>query len=484
MASWADVPWVVVAHQGLYQHLTPIAVAHIGRFSAPVSAQQTSRWTLEAHDRVRQSWMGRSSLVLSSQHKSQYGKAASVEVSHRGLFDHRVQQRTGHRAAWTNTSPVTAQHQGRHRLLLLNPAARQHQSLWSMPRAQVRRITGQPVLRHQGKTIELLEARISADEDSAVWLADLTLARIEDFERMAIGDGIALDLYGEVFSLVIDAKRLSRPEPALLDLQISAMSPVAAAAQPITEQWLGPINARSAVEDLLGPIDWRLPEWDIPAGTLAAGGETPLSVARRIAAAVGGLVESAPDGTLIARLRHPVGPPDYGSATADHIVTEADLTQVETRLEPKTLQDRFVIHFGAEASVSDRVEFIRDVGDPQTGIVRIYPSPWRSVSLAHTGDASVSVTALGEVVREEIEFIEFRYGTGETSYPITRINDFRWQYVDLGAVTCTSDSTRINSVTAGYSLLDLRYSTRALEYRVSDPRIEEIQFLVLDEDTP
>jgi len=484
VANWADVPWVVVAHQGIYQHLVPITVAHTGRFSAPVSAQQISHWAVNAHDRVRQSWIGRSSLVLSSHHRSRYGKAASVSVAHQGLFDHRFQRRVSHRAAWTNTSPVASQHQGRHRLLLLNPVARQHQSLWSLPQAQVRRITGQPVLRHLGKSVELLEARISADEDSAVWLADLTLARIEDFERMAIGDEINLDLYGEVFSLVVDAKRLSRPEPARLDLQISAISPVAAAVQPVTRQWAGPVNARLAVEELLGPIDWRLPEWDIPAGTLAAGGETPLSVARRIAAVVGGLIESAPDGNLIARQRHPVSPPDYGFANIDHVLTEADLIQVETRLEPKTLQDRFVIHFGAEASVSDRVEFVRDASDLQTGIVRIYPSPWRSVTLAHTGDEAVIITPLGEVSREESELVEFRDGTGETSYPVTRINDFRWQYVDLGAVTFTPDATRITSVVAGYSLLQLRYATRSIEYRVSDPRIEEIQFLVLEDDTP
>ena len=47
--------------------------------------------------------------------------------------------------------------------------------------------------------------------------------------------------------------------------------------------------------------------------------------ARAIVAAIGGLLESDPDGTPVARWRHPVSVPDYATATPDHVLLDGDL---------------------------------------------------------------------------------------------------------------------------------------------------------------
>ena len=54
------------------------------------------------------------------------------------------------------------------------------------------------------------------------------------------------------------------------------------------------------------------------AGRLMLEGATPLAAARNVVAAIGGIVESNPDGSVVCRRRHPVSIPQYGAATVAH----------------------------------------------------------------------------------------------------------------------------------------------------------------------
>jgi len=136
---------------------------------------------------------------------------------------------------------------------------------------------------------------------------------------MGIGDAIELTLGLETFRLVVDGKTLSRESQTGQRCEISAVSPAALLDAPFagTTTFYRPeaTPARTAVEALVGPVDWQLPGWIIPAGRLLLENVTPLAAARNLVSAIGGIVESNPDGSLVCRRRHPVSIPQYESAS-------------------------------------------------------------------------------------------------------------------------------------------------------------------------
>ncbi|HNG61947.1 MAG TPA: hypothetical protein PKZ52_19155, partial [Cellvibrionaceae bacterium] len=168
-------------------------------------------------------------------------------------------------------------------------------------------VVNNPELVWQSHTVQLLQATLSCDEDSPVWIASLDIAELADFARIAIGDLITLTLGLEVFKLLIDGKTLSRESSVEPRYTLSAVSPVARLeapfAHPTPLYQSAAIAAHTAVTNQIGPVDWQLPVWTIPAGRLMLQDVTPLAAARQIVSSIGGLLESQPDGRVVCRRR-------------------------------------------------------------------------------------------------------------------------------------------------------------------------------------
>ena len=238
--------------------------------------------------------------------------------------------------------------------------------------------------------------------------------------------------------------------------------------------------ARTAVEELIGVVDWQLPDWTIPAGRLLMEGVTPLAAARSVVAAIGGIVESNPDGTVVCRRRHPVSIPDYEQALVAHQLFDADVLASRAQIAPARGYNRVTLanEDGASGSSADRIEHVADPDDANQGTVRAYLTTTRPVLLTHTGHPATVIAALGEVTRSESEVVEFIEGRASTHYPVTAINSATWQHTDLGAVT--ADSQALVAAVPGYSLLDLTYTTTSLDWRVTLAAAEEVQFILVD----
>lgn len=339
-------------------------------------------------------------------------------------------------------------------------------------------VFGEITLAHASGSTVPLAASLSIDQDSPVWLADITLADLPDYQAIAIGDDLTLSLYGTEYALVCDGKTMTRDDIAP-GLTLKAVSPVArlgsSFAVPTT---LGAIStARATVERTLSQaVDWQIVDWALPvtAESLEA---TPLDLARQIVAAAGGVLESRPDGSLVARPRYPVGIPDYATATVIAL-TDADLLGQQDSLDPSLRYDRWVI-IGEDLTQSAiQIESAMEGEDPTTHRIRVYPWPWRSVTLAHTGDENTYLSSVGLVTETHEELIEIRAGTGSVSYPVTTLTSSGYQHVDLGAVT--TDGTSITTAVAGYSLLRITYQARAWHWLVSNAQSETIQFLAME----
>ncbi len=399
----------------------------------------------------------------------------------------------GHATGWADMQPLAAGHQVAWALLAAhavtnqadwainttNPRARNHRAAWSMPMAaHLRAVENTPTLTHAGRTIGMHAASLSCDENSPVWLARLVLESVADYAAISVGDPIALALGAEAFAFVVDGKALSRPGP---DTEITAMSPACLHDAPFAEQididWHG--SAQALVESLVGPVEWHLPDWIIPTGQAVFASATSLQIVRAVVDAIGGLVESAPDGTIICRRRHPINIPDYAIATPDHTLTDGDILGMSATIAPVRNFDRVTISNDTwgEAQAS-RSEYLADENSQSSGTIRVWPAAGKTVDLVHTGNPATTLQALGPVVRSNTEVIEFISGLGTTQFPVTSITTATWQRANLGSVAASG--AQLSSSIPGYSLLALTYTTTAHEWRVALEEDEAVQFILME----
>lgn len=350
--------------------------------------------------------------------------------------------------------------------------------------ASLQAVMNTPELAWRGRLIRLTQATLSCDEDSPVWIARLEIADVADFANIQIGDAITLTLGQETFSMVVDGKMLSRPSTAEQRMELTAASPLILRESPfsgtVEHYESGAVSAHAAVENLIGPVQWNLPDWIIPPGSLMLSSVTPLSAARNIVAAIGGIIESNPDGSVVCRRRHPVSIPQYGQAAVAHQMFDRDVLSTRSQIAPIRGYNRVTIanESGSAGTSADRIEFVRDANDAYQGTVRAYLASPRAVVLAHTGHPSTVIATLGETTRTETETVEFIDGQASTRYPVASITSAVWQHTDLGTVTASGQN--LTSAVRGYSLLRITYTTTSLDWRVALPIDEEVQFLIVD----
>lgn len=266
--------------------------------------------------------------------------------------------------------------------------------------------------------------------------------------------------------------------------EISAVSPVALLDAPFAGTMAfhrsEATSAREAVVTLIGPVTWQLPLWIIPPGRLLLENVTPLAAARNIVAAIGGIVESNPDGSLICRRRHPVSIPQYGTASVAHGLFDSEVLTASSRIAPSRGYNRVTIanDDSVQAGSSDRLDYLADAEDPRHGRIRAYPNPDRDVVLTHTGHPATVVTAQGDVLRTETELVEFIEGKATVRHPVLAIVLTVWQHANLGSVS--AEGQALTSAAPGYSLLSITYTTQSLDWDVALAVDEEVQFVLVD----
>lgn len=384
------------------------------------------------------------------------------------------------------TEHMKVKHQIEYAINTTNPVKSHCKTGWSLlDDLRFQAVSNTPELVWRGKTVRIVQATLSCDEDSPFWIADIEVVELTDFAAMAITDVISLTLGLETFMLVIDGKTLSRAGLAQQSCRVTAVSPLALWDAPFaaTTRFYQSeaISARTAVEQLIGPVEWQLPDWIIPAGKLLLENVTPLAAARAIVAAVGGLVESQPDGSVQCRRRHPVSVPDYTVASVVHSLFDREVITSRTQISPAKGFDRVTIANEESATTkttADRIEYVIDESNSHQAWVRAYLATPRSVMLTHTGHPDTVITAWGPSVRTEIETVEFIEGRASTKYPVTTITSVTWQHSDLGMVAASQQTLSVDN--SGYSLLKLTYSTTSLNWQVALINDEEVQFILVD----
>jgi hypothetical protein len=325
--------------------------------------------------------------------------------------------------------------------------------------------------------LDILSAELSIDEDNSSWSATINLTR-DSAGLINLNDAIELHIYDDVFALFIIGKTASHSSNNE-SYSISCTSQIAQYTTPYSapiNKTGNTLNAKTVVEELLNqPVTWNLPNWYIP--SLAFVNAYPLEIAKNIVNAVGGVIESLPDGSLNCRLRHAVNTNNY--QVTDH---QYDYSEIFSVSEHISYADWFNY-----VTVSNDIDAITQTNDTlevemnnnnSSAIVRAYPEPMRDVQLVHSGDNNTSIIKRGLTYRTVEELIEFKDGKSNTQYNIQNIINTSWQYANLGSLAFIGN--QLTASINGYSLLNIQYSVASVDFLVSDTAIEKIQFVLME----
>lgn len=479
-AGWRALVALVAEHAAGWATNALVAEHAAGWSIGPLVAEHAAGWALVE------------SVALAAEHAAGWAlvESAALAAEHAAGWAVRAALVAEHAAGWRVALALALEHAAG--WAIIDPAflVAEHAAGWAaVDRAAV--VTAPaPFLRAGDRLVPIRSATVSASEGSPYWRCEIELAHAADYRLLPRDAAIELDLFGAAFAFLVDSRELSRSMDAAGNPErratVAGLSPVCRYAEPralaFDRIWTEPASARSIVEELLGrPVDWRMVDWWIPGHRLAVQGGYPLDVARKLVEAAGGLLESAPDGGVLARPKWPVSAPDLAAASAEHALDDrvvfavSDRPGVDARVNRVRIAD-------VEGAYRDGLEWIADEADPLRGALRAYPSPWRDgLTLRHTrGSPPIYLDAATAATETLTEIVEFAQGRASVRRPVATLGAVTWLADDLGGVAHAAGSTELIAAVAAYSLAEVRYATRYLTApgRASAPT--KAQFLLED----
>lgn len=343
-----------------------------------------------------------------------------------------------------------------------------------------------------GQSIKLAEQpTVSQDEGSPYWQCSIVPVTASDFGRLTLNKEFSLTFGSTEFKFIVDSRELSRSNSLESNAperrqSISGLSPLALKAAPraltVTKTWDVETTAKEIVEELIGSTDWELIDWTIPANRFGVTDQTPLAAAQTVVQAVGGVIESKPNGDILVRSLYPTRVPDYSGASADFQLGAGDISELSETTSAQQYYNLFHIRDSNNDATNngnqDRLEFVADDDNGLKGLIHAYPSPWRTnFELTQSRPGKVTITELGEAPRQETEeFLDVNEGRFSVRYPVEEVTTIAYHDIDLGGVT--ANNTEITTATVGNTLITITYQTRSIVYRVEATEPVKTLFLL------
>jgi hypothetical protein len=257
---------------------------------------------------------------------------------------------------------------------------------------------------------------------------------------------------------------------------------------------LGPNWASDIADTLVTSIGLTL-EWDIvdqyyDADVFFGNGDTPLSILKRLANPTKGRVQTLLDGTVKIIPNYTESPTVWDIVTPDVYLTDAkDFFNTGEQPDIRPGYNKFLISNTLTASAFDRLE--EEELEPPSSTrkyIRAYQVPWQGgtdIPFYTSGGVHVQILTNGvwlagitESITEQIEIVQ---GVGNVQYPIYSIDSFDYLETHLGALTHSEDGT-IHTDIEEQSLLSVTYTTKYRQWEVVDEKIEDVQFILGEEE--
>lgn len=455
-----------------------------------ISSRQVSVYTVH-HSVASRSLSGYGDTPILVSRRS-LGYSVHTSVVARGVHRYDEQEPVAIRqsSVWSLLENVATSHLSVYKVDSLYKTRKALVSGYSILSDAIQSIDSSPLAYHEGKEIGILGVTLSCDEASPYWLGSVEIERVEDYGPVSIGDLLQIEFGDETFVLAVDGKSMTRSNGGSgMSMKVEGRSPLSLKDAPFAKttsvSYSVDTSARTVVESLIGPVDWKLPSWNIPATALVFSEATPLEICRKIVSAIGGLVESNPDGSVICRFRFPVSIPDYETSPVDHVFEDTSILSLNESISSGTGYNRVVVSNGSSSSSVDKDILEQDaILDASGNVVseskriRAYLATQRPVELVHTGPPSTVIVPKGYQVRSHTETVEIIEGKGSTSYNVLELKDTVWMDSDLGVLSVSGKT--LSSFISGYSLVQVTYTIASVDWVVSSPLIREIQFVLME----
>lgn len=331
--------------------------------------------------------------------------------------------------------------------------------------------------------LDIEDLTMSIDEGSYCWNFVGTLADIDSWTLCEAGNTVTITLGTDVYICQIDSRDMTQEfgEDTYSFSGRSITSVYGEGATPLHFTW-DATNMHSVINGLITtPIDIRIPNWNIPADLLVADGETPMSVVNRIAIAVGGILYTTGNGTLVVTPKHTTPPPLYNISTVPYSVSDLDdiFELNETRvLTPGYNQVEVTDEPDSDISIITIEQISLDAINLKA-VMKAIVYPFVPNIIVQTSHNNIIINIAATPVVEQLEeVIEIVDGEGSVSKPVLSVVSSDWQDVNLGAFS--TNGTSINTVIPGTSLLVITYTTQYHEFTVSASDAEQVQIYMED----
>jgi hypothetical protein len=338
-------------------------------------------------------------------------------------------------------------------------------------------------VRVDGVEIGVSQLNIEAGTDQDVLSCEISVGTEDDYLLCTLGAKLEVTITSlggvDDFIFVVTAPRITE-EHGNTQYIVEAMSPAVLLgepyAAPVEGELTGLASEIATSQSGSVPISWQTVDWEIPPSTWIASGETPLTLLKTLASAVGAVVQSLPDGSLVIEPEYPVSVNQWAAAVPGlSLVENLDCFTTGFTPEIKSGYNKFLIGDQLSSAATERLE--EEAISKRVKLARGYQTPWAGdLELTHTGGDWVTIEPLGVEERQETETVEIVAGAGRVQYPIYSRDEVAWGQVNLGSVTVSEDGSLVAGVD-GESMLTITYTTRCLLWRVTDAQNEKLQLV-------
>jgi len=424
--------------------------------------------------------------TLSTNHESGWGKYYITHNEHQSGWDFNAPITIEHESSWRSIDYLSIQHLSSWYELSLSV---EHKSSWRQYIEGTVSTEIDLVATVGGNRVFISSATVSCDEGSSYWSCEMQLVNASDKSLFTRNTPFYVSWFGTTFNFIVDNSPLNRSIDSEGNVNntvsINGLSPLCMYESPratvITKTWDTPLLSSVIVTELLGSVTWNFVDWVIPANRLSVDNASPLSVAKQIVEAAGGLIESNPDGSIVVRHKWPVAANLLSTDSATLLGDNNLFSVTESSANDNEINKLRILD--ADSTDRDTMEFVQDENDWKKGVVRAYPSPWRAnLSITKTRNSPpIYLTGESQTTESLTEIIEFTNGGGSTSKPISQLTTVVWMDVDLGGLSFQPYSTELTASIHGWSLAEVTYVTR---YMYTNARTEEAtsaQFLLEEE---
>jgi len=342
---------------------------------------------------------------------------------------------------------------------------------------------------HHYRKMPLLDLSLHTDTDSYAWSGSVLLAELLDYQNLVSGDIVTLYLQNTAYQLIATKPGYAKSGTSAPQLRLDLISVSAQLAEKrVTKSW-GKITAHSLCEELAGEeIDWRIHDWTIPAGLAVCVNAVAIEYIRDIVAAVGAIVQTLPAGTLRVTYRCPHKPILWANREPDHTITsDRDILSISEQSTEYSFFNAIIVGDGTDDTEGQR-DYHHDYeyDGEHTGTLRIWSNPWlppENMRVLHTGHESLTIgTPHVKIVTEHETNVEFAAGEGNVKYGLYDLKTTTWNQRNLGQPMWSIDSQNLYAGDAGgYSLADVTYTRRVIEFPINFAIGTQTQFLVVEE---